>query len=96
MTVQEAERHLGGALARDASGRFSFACGKTSVAVQLRGSASRVHFSRCDRVGFRMGPDGLAVENVQTGAILRQFPWAALEWLAAGEPETADGSLFQG
>jgi len=96
MTVKDAERLLAGALARNPGGRFDFACEKATVALQLRGRAACVHFSRRDRVGFRAEPEGLEVENAKTGDIVRRFPWSTLEWLAAGEPEMADGSLFQG
>ena len=96
MHIHEAEEQLAGALARDPSGRFAFACKNALVSLRVRGSAEPLRFASRDKVGFRTGHQGLTVEHLETGVVARQFAWEDLEWVAAGEPEMSDGSLFQG
>jgi hypothetical protein len=96
MRVEEAERHLAGALARDPNGRFAFACKNALVTLRLRGSPEPLRFVLHDNVGFRTGRHGLTIEHLKTGAVRKRFAWDDLESVAAGEPEMADGSLFQG
>jgi hypothetical protein len=96
MQAKDAEGHLSGALVKDANGRFAFVCKHAIVQVQLRGQPAPLRFVAHDHVAFRAAPQYLVVENTQDG-MARQFPWEELEWMAAGEPEMADGSsLFQG
>jgi hypothetical protein len=96
MRADEAEKRLAGALAKDSYGRYVFACKNAIVTVRLRGESEPLRYGLHDRVVFRTAPHALAVEHLETGATSIQFRWEDLETLAAGEPETADGSLFQG
>lgn len=96
MRVEEAEQHLAGALARDPSGRFAFVCKNAQVALRVRGNTEPLRFACRDHVTFRAGRHGLTIEHLKTGAVAQQFSWDDLECVTAGEPEMADGSLFQG
>jgi hypothetical protein len=96
MTREQAVETLGGALVTDASGRFSFACRKALVLIKVRGRSAPFLFRKCDRVAFRVGPQALIIERTERFTILKCLDWAELESVAAGEPETDNGSLFQG
>src|SRR5579871_4777554 len=54
MTIDEAVVRLGPTLARDSSGRYSFACKKAFVLVKLHGKPARFRFAARDQVAFRM------------------------------------------
>jgi hypothetical protein len=62
--------------------------------MRVRGRTLR--FALRDNVGVRTGRHGHTIEHVKTGAITRHFAWNDLEWVTAGEPEMANGGLFQG
>ena len=66
------------------------------VKVQLQPRRLPVLFTARDNVRVRIDEDGLTVEKLNTGAVYRQFAWKQVESLAAGEPETDNGPLFQG
>jgi len=84
------------ALAEDGSGRYRFVCRKAVLIVRLVHSAKPRRFTAADRVGFRIDYLGIAVEDLKTGVLREKLLWERIETLAAGEPETSNGSLFQG
>ena len=96
MTAQDAIRLLEPALIKDERGRYRFACRKASLFVRLRGIQAPSQFAARDKCGFRTDEQGLTVEELTTGVIRRQFAWKQIESLCAGEPETDNGTLFQG
>jgi hypothetical protein len=96
MTIDEAVVHLGRTLARDSSGRYSFACKKAFVLVKVYGRPARFRFSARDQVAFRMTGTAFTIEKQTTGAVQRTFLWDEIECICAGEPEKDDGTLFQG
>lgn len=96
MTAQDAIQLLEPALTKDKAGRYCFACRKASLLVRLRGIRVPSQFAARDRIGFRTDELGLTIEELQTGVVRERFPWKQIESLAAGEPETENGILFQG
>lgn len=96
MTIDEAVVRLGPTLARDSSGRYSFACKKAFVLVKLYGNPARFRFAARDQVAFRVTGASLTIEKQATGAVQRTFLWDEIECICAGEPEKDDGTLFQG
>ncbi len=96
MQAYEAAERLQGALARDPYGRYAFACKNAIVTLRVRGNPEPLRYGWRDKVAFRTEPHALAFEHADSGTVRMQFQWDDLESLAAGEPETADGSLFQG
>ena len=96
MTIDEAVVRLGPTLARDSSGRYSFACKKAFVLVKLYGKPARFRFAARDQVAFRFSGTSLTIEKQATGVIQRTFDWDEIECICAGEPEKDDGTLFQG
>ena len=96
MTSDEALYHLGTALIRDSEGKFRFACVKALVSIKLFSKRECQRFAAKDRVAFRLDPNALTVERLDTGLPCRRFAWDEIDTLTAGEPETDSGSLFQG
>jgi hypothetical protein len=96
MTIDEAVVRLGPTLAKDAAGRYSFACKKAFVLVKLYGNPARYRFAARDQVVFRLNGNCLTIEKQATGAVQRTFRWNEIECICAGEPEKDDGTLFQG
>lgn len=96
MTREQAAETLGAALITDASGRFSFACRKAIVRIKVRGRSAPFLFRKCDHVAFRVAVQALIIERIENFAVKKCLDWAELESLSAGEPETDNGSLFQG
>ena len=96
MTQEQAVETLGAALATDASGRFSFACRKAVVRIKIRGRAAPFLFRKRDQVVFRVGAQALIIERIKCFTTRKSLDWAELESVSAGEPETDNGSLFQG
>ena len=96
MTAQDAIQLLEPVLTKDKAGRYCFACRKASLLVRLRGIRAPSQFAARDKIGFRTDERGLTVEELKTGAVRKQFAWKQIESLAAGEPETDSGTLFQG
>lgn len=96
MTREQAMETLGAALVTDASGRFSFTCRKTLVRIKIRGRSAPLLFHKRDQVTFRIGPEALIIEKSQRLTMRKSLDWAELESVSAGEPETDNGSLFQG
>jgi hypothetical protein len=96
MTAQEGVERLKHVLTKDDADRYRFCCRKAFLMVRLLGLASPLRFSARDEVGFRIDERDLSVEEIKTGAIRKQFPWEQVECLAVGEPETDNGTLFQG
>lgn len=64
--------------------------------VKFRDSRATKLFSAADRVSFRIDDLGIAVTDLRTGAVRELLLWQEIETLAAGEPETSNGMLFQG
>lgn len=96
MQLAEVIERLEPALMKDAQGRYCLKCKKASVIVKLRGNSSRLCFVAHDKIAFRTDDHGLTVEHFETGAVQRRVLWEEIECLMAGEPETDNGSLFQG
>jgi hypothetical protein len=96
MTQEQAVETLGAALVTDASGRFSFACRKALVRIKIRGRSAPFLFHKHDQVTFRIGAQALIIEKIERFTMKKCLNWAELESLSAGEPETDNGSLFQG
>lgn len=96
MTAQDAIQMLERALTKDNAGRYCFACRKASLFVRLRGILCASQFAARDKIGFRTDELGLTVEELKTGIVRKQFAWKQIESLCAGEPETDNGTLFQG
>jgi hypothetical protein len=96
MTREQAVETLGAALVTDVSGRFSFACRKTLVRIKMRGRSAPFLFRKCDQVAFRIGAQALIIERIERFTMKKCLDWAELESVSAGEPETDNGSLFQG
>ncbi len=96
MTSDQALTHLGTALIRDREGTFRFACPKALVSIKILGKPGCQRFAAKDRVAFRIDEKELTIEHTDTGMAWHRFPWEQIETLAAGEPETDSGSLFQG
>jgi hypothetical protein len=96
MNLKEATDTLQISLIREQSGTYLLPCQKVFLKVQLQGRSLPVQFTAKDEVRFRIDEDGLTVEKLKTGAVYRQFAWKQVESLAAGEPETDNGPLFQG
>jgi len=96
MTAQDAIQLLEPALMKDHAGRYYFACRKVALFVRLRGMLAPTRFAARDKMGFRTDELGLTVEELKTGVVRKKFPWKQMEDLFAGEPETDNGSLFQG
>jgi hypothetical protein len=96
MTTQEAIERLEPALTIDGRGRYCFDRRKVSLILRLIGIRSPLRFSAQDKVGFRTDAKGLTVEELKTSVARKRFVWSSIESLAAGEPETDNGALFQG
>ena len=96
MTSDQALTHLETALIRDRAGTFRFACPKALVSIKLFGKPGCQHFAARDRVAFRIDEKALTIQHTDTGMTWHRFFWEQIETLAAGEPETDSGSLFQG
>jgi hypothetical protein len=96
MNLKKATDTLQISLIREYSGTYLLPCQKVFLNVQLQGRPLSVQFTAKDEVRFRIDEDGLTVEKLKTGAVYRQFAWKQVESLAAGEPETDNGPLFQG
>jgi hypothetical protein len=96
MTLQEGIGRLESALMRNGRDQYRFACPKALLRLRLLGAKDPVQFSMRDKVGFQIDDRGLCVVELKTGTVRSQFHWGQVESLAAGEPETDSGSLFQG
>jgi hypothetical protein len=96
VTSEEGVRRLEPALRRDAAGAFHFACVKALVSIKLRGHHGCRRFCAKDHVVFVADGNALTIQYKETGVMRCRFPWDQIETLAAGEPETDSGSLFQG
>jgi hypothetical protein len=96
MTIGDAVDRLGPTLAKDAAGRYLFACKKAFVLVKLYGKPARFRFAARDQVAFRITGNCLTIEKQATGVVQRSFAWDEIECICAGEPEKDDGTLFQG
>ena len=96
MTAQQAKAQLDAALIRCEAGHWRFGSRNGLVTVRLAGALDPLRFSSRDRVVFLVDELGLRAEEVTTRAPRHWFKWQQAEWLTAGEPETANGSLFQG
>ena len=96
MKPAEVIERLEPALSKDSQGRYCLMCKKASVIFKLRGNSSHLRFVAHDKIAFRTDDDGLTVEQAETGAVQRRVLWDEIECLMAGEPETDNGSLFQG
>jgi len=96
MTLQDGIGRLEPALTRHNNDQYRFACRKALLKLWLVGYKAPVRFSVQDKVGFRIDDRGLGVVELTTGAVRKQYAWAQVQSLAAGEPETDSGSLFQG
>ena len=96
MAPHEAARNFQMACVNDREGRYFFSCKSAAVIVRLRGLHGPLSFPARARFRFRIDPDALQVERLDSGAIYLSIPWEDIESLAAGEPEMAGGALFQG
>ncbi len=96
MTRQEAIKHIESVLTIDETNRYRFACRKAFLIVRLLGTRTTVRFAVRDKVAFRIDELDLIVEELETGIVRQQFSWKDVDNLAAGEPETDSGLLFQG
>ena len=96
MTPEDAIQQLEASCLKDRDGLFFFSCKEGLVALKLQGIAEAVHFPARDRLGFRIGPQGLGVERLSLGTQERFYRWDEIESLVAGEPEMSGGALFQG
>lgn len=96
MTREQVVEILGAGLARDTSGRFSFACRKALVRIKIRGRSAPFLFRSCDQVAFRIGEQALIIERIEHFTMKKCLDWTELESVSAGEPETDNGGLFQG
>lgn len=96
MKPAEVIERLEPALTKDSQGRYCLLCKKASVIFKLYGNSGRLRFVAHDRIAFRTDEQGLTVEHLETGAMQRRVLWDEIECLMAGEPETDNGSLFQG
>ena len=65
------------------------------LVLKLTNTAPR-RFKARDKVSFRIDCRGVIVEDLKTSAPRERFLWEDIESLAAGEPETTSGALFQG
>lgn len=81
---------------RDDAGTFHFACGKAMVSIKLVGHPGCRRFCAKDRVVFLTDGNALTIQYSESRITRCRFPWDQIETLAAGEPETDSGSLFQG
>jgi hypothetical protein len=96
MTANEGVERLKHVLTKDEADRYCFCCRKAYLMVRVLGLPSPLRFSARDKVCFRIGERDLSVEELNTGAVRKQFPWDQVECLVVGEPETDSGTLFQG
>jgi hypothetical protein len=96
MEITKAIHDLQYSLARDDSGTYQLPCRKAFLRVKVHGTAIPFQFTARDKVRFRIGPDGLTIEKLRTGTACKWFAWRDIENVAAGEPETDSGLLFQG
>ena len=96
MNFQEACLRLKCLLSEDGDQRYRLPCRKAFLLARLCGCQNPVRFTARDNVCFRMDERGLTVEQLKTGAVVTTLAWALVESLAAGEPETENGPLFQG
>lgn len=96
MEQSEVIARLEPALMKDGQGRYCLLCKKASVVFKLRGHSSQLRFVARDKIALRTESHGLTLEDSETGAVQRVVLWDDIECLMAGEPETDNGSLFQG
>ena len=96
MTLQAGCERLECSLNRDESGRYRFACPKASLFIRLLDGRKPMRFRASDGVAFRFSALEFIVEDVRTSRVRYHFPLENVESLAAGEPETDSGNLFQG
>jgi hypothetical protein len=96
MTREEVGESLEAALISDSSGRFFFACRKALVMIKIRGRPKPLLFHRRDKVAFQISAEALIIEKLQCLTTKKRLLWESVERFAAGEPETDNGSLFQG
>ncbi|MBV8846362.1 MAG: hypothetical protein JO307_26450 [Bryobacterales bacterium] len=95
MNLQEARLRLKGLL-EDGHQRYRLPCRKAFLLARLCGCHNPMRFTARDNVRFRMDERGLTVEALKTGAEVITLAWPLVESVAAGEPETDNGPLFQG
>ena len=96
MDPNEALTRLEGMLKSGDQGSYRLACRKGILLVRLRGGRKVLRFQERDRVGFRIDPLFLVVEDLNTHAVRRKLPWGEIENVTAGEPESDNAELFQG
>src|SRR5260370_6774024 len=96
MEIKEAIDDLRYSLTRDDSGTCRLPCRRAFLQVKVYGARIPLQFAARDNVRFRVGQDGLTVEKLTTGTVFKRFAWKEIESVAAGEPETDSGLLFQG
>lgn len=96
MTPSEAVNRLRPALAPEGSDTFRFASRKVFLSLKLFDIPVRLRFTAKDRVLFRIDERDFIVADSKTGVICKQFGWGQIESMAAGEPESDNGILFQG
>jgi hypothetical protein len=96
MTREEAAGSLEGALACNASGRYSFVCSKALIRVKIRGRTKPMLYRKRDNFSFRIDAQSLIIERLQSFTTKKRLLWENVEYFSAGEPETDNGALFQG
>jgi hypothetical protein len=96
MTFREATDDLQFSLTRDRAGIYHLPCPKAFLKVKIRGTPLSLRFAERDKYCFRLEEEGLTIERKKTGTVYVRLKWEQIESLAAGEPETDSGLLFQG
>jgi hypothetical protein len=96
MTLCEAAQNLQFSLTRDNAGIYHLPCPKALLKVKIRGTPLSLRFPARDKFCFRLDEEGLTIERMKPGTVYMRLAWEQIESLAAGEPETDSGLLFQG
>jgi hypothetical protein len=96
MKIDDAINDLKYSLAKDDSGAYRLPCRKAFLQMKVRGAPAPFRFTTRDKVRFRIDKHGLLVEGLRGGEVRAWFAWKEIESIAAGEPETDSGLLFQG
>lgn len=96
MTREEATDRLRSALNEEGTDTFRFASAKAFLSVKLCNDPIRLRFTAKNHVVFRIDGEHFIVADSSTGRPCRDFTLRQIENLAAGEPESDNGLLFQG
>lgn len=96
MTVDEGISLLIPSLVRTDPRQYRFGCQNGIVLVRFRNNPKVKRFSAADHVTFGLDDRGIAVKDLKSGVVRELLLWQEIESLAAGEPETSNGMLFQG